>query len=117
MNNSYKLFDISWDGCHCPAKKPIFIKQLPSDINGGKIYFSDVLKSGLIKEKDDESITKYLIVDYIPQNKTPCVIAYYAKRLLQIINQINNSLCVCEDSNDQKILSEMMDIIYSNKVV
>ena len=115
MNRSYKLFDTSWDGCSYPDNKPCIITKLSKDISGNKVCFSDILKDGSVKENDDGNTTTFLLIDYFPQYKTPCVVSYYIKRLLQIINLISGCICVCEDRKNQELLNELMDDFYNDK--
>ena len=115
MNRSYKLFDTSWDGCCCPTNKPHIMTNLPNGINGTKVLFSSVLKDGLTKEKDGRDRMTFLIIDYFPQSKTPCVVSYYIKRLLQIINQFSGCICVCDDGVVRELLNNSIESIYYDR--
>lgn len=113
MKNSYKLFDTFWDSTAIPVTKPqIELMDKYEELNN-HVMLSEILKKGFIDECSMHVEPFTIILDYVPKTESACVRKYYTKRLLQILHQMDNGVCVCEDKLIADSLNAEIDSYYN----
>ena len=132
LKSTYKLMGILWDGLSIPDRMPdIFINSI-DQTNQAAIGITKLFSANCKEDMDDmlsrERVT--LLIDYIPQIRTPAIMDFYAKRILQMVKylQMNNvevklvvnrenateiikSLQKCNKKTSHRLLAQSNDVL------